>query len=99
MSIITKLPKHIQEKYEDKVLEKAIKKADYDLASNNRSRKDISDKKYEGMITRNIEVIKSSHKEKGYKFLFAFTGIPFLLNIFKGNIAGAFGFGDDDEDV
>ena len=99
MSIITKLPKHIQEKYEDKVLEKAIKKADYDLVSNNRSRKDISDKKYEGMITRNIEVIKSSHKEKGYKFLFAFTGIPFLLNIFKGNIAGAFGFGDDDEDV
>ena len=94
---LTKLPKELKEKYEDKVLEKAIKKTDYDLAANNKTPDDISEKKYEGMIARNIEVIKASHKEKGWKYLSAFLGISFLSNILKGNIAGAFGFGDDDD--
>jgi len=94
---LTKLPKELKEKYEDKVLEKAIKKTDYDLAANNKTPDDISEKKYEGMIARNIEVIKASHKEKGWKYLSAFIGISFLSNILKGNIAGAFGFGDDDD--
>jgi len=96
---ITKLPKELKEKYEDKVLEKAIKKTDYDLAANNKKPDDISEKKYEGMIARNIEVIKASHKEKGWRFLSAFLGITFVSNILKGNIAGAFGFGDDDDDL
>lgn len=94
---LKKLPKELKEKYEDKVLEKAIKKTDYDLAANNKTPDDISEKKYEGMIARNIEVIKASHKEKGWKYLSAFLGISFLSNILKGNIAGAFGFGDDDD--
>jgi len=94
---LKKLPKELREKYEDKVLEKAIKKTDYDLAANNKTPDDISEKKYEGMIARNIEVIKASHKEKGWKYLSAFLGISFLSNILKGNIAGAFGFGDDDD--
>ena len=96
---ISKLPKKIAKKYNDKVLEKAIKKTDYDLAQNNKSKDDISEKKYEGMIARNIEVIKSSHKEKGWRYLSTFLGITFVSNILKGNIAGAFGFGDDDEDL
>jgi len=96
---ITKLPKELKEKYEDKVLEKAIKKTDYDLAANNKKPDDISEKKYEGMIARNIEVIKASHKEKGWKYLSAFLGVTFISNILKGNIAGAFGFGDDDDDL
>lgn len=96
---ITKLPKELKEKYEDKVLEKAIKKTDYDLAVNNKKPDDISEKKYEGMIARNIEVIKASHKEKGWKYLSAFLGVTFVSNILKGNIAGAFGFGDDDDDL
>jgi len=96
---ITKLPKKLKEKYEDKVLEKAIKKTDYDLAANNKKPDDISEKKYEGMIARNIEVIKASHKEKGWKYLSAFLGVTFVSNILKGNIAGAFGFGDDDDDL
>ena len=41
---LTKLPRDIKEKYEDKVLEKAIKKTDYDLAQHNKSREDISEK-------------------------------------------------------
>jgi len=94
---ITKLPKKIRKKYNEKVLRKAIKKTDYDLAQNNKSRGDISEKKYEGMVATNIEVIKSMHKEKVYKTGFALTGIPFLINIAKGNIAAAFGFGDDDD--
>ena len=96
---ITKLPKELKEKYEDKVLEKAIKKTDYDLAANNKKPDDISEKKYEGMIARNIEVIKASHKEKGWKYLSAFLGVTFVSNILKGNIAGAFGFGEDDDDL
>ena len=96
---ITKLPKNIREKYNDKVLKKAIKKTDYDLAQNNKSKDDISEVKYEGMVARNIEVIKSGYKEKAFKTGFALTGIPFLLNIAKGNIAAAFGFGDDDDDI
>ena len=96
---ITKLPKKLKEKYEDKVLEKAIKKTDYNLAANNKKPDDISEKKYEGMIARNIEVIKASHKEKGWKYLSAFLGVTFVSNILKGNIAGAFGFGDDDDDL
>ena len=51
------------------------------------------------MVARNIEVIKSMHKEKAYRTGFALTGIPFLINIAKGNIAAAFGFGDDDDEV
>jgi len=96
---ISKLPKKIAKKYNDKVLEKAIKKTDYDLAQNNKSRDDISEKKYEGMVARNIEVIKSNHKEKTWKYIAAFTGISFVSNILKGNIAGAFGFGGDDDDL
>ena len=96
---LTKLPKNLKEKYEDKVLDKAIEKTDYDLAKHNKSQDDISEKKYESMVARNIEVIKSSHKEKGWRYLSAFLGITFVSNILKGNIAGAFGFGDDDEDL
>ena len=96
---LTKLPKDLKEKYEDKVLEKAIKKTDYDLAANNKKPDDISEKKYEGMIARKVEVIKASHKEKGWKYLSTFLGITFVGNILKGNIAGAFGFGDDDDDL
>ena len=95
---LTKLPRDIKEKYEDKVLEKAIKKTDYDLAQHNKSRDDISEKKYEGMVARNIEVIKSSHKEKTWKYIAAFTGISFVSNILKGKIGDAFGFGDDEID-
>ena len=73
--------------------------ADYDLAKHNKSQDDISEQKYESMVARNIEVIKSSHKEKGWRYLSAFLGITFVYNILKGNIAGAFGFGDDDEDA
>ena len=51
------------------------------------------------MVARNIELVKSSHKEKGWRYLSAFLGITFVSNILKGNIAGAFGFGDDDEDI
>lgn len=96
---ITKLPKELKEKYEDKVLEKAIKKTDYDLTANNKKPEDISEKKYKGMIARNVEVIKASHKEKGWKYLSAFLGITFVGDILKGNIAGAFGFGDNDDDL
>ena len=59
------------------------------LSKNNKSKDDISEKKYEGMIARNIEVIKSSHKEKTWKYIAAFTGISFVSNILKGNIAAA----------
>ena len=96
---LTKLPKELREKYEDKVLDKAIEKTDYDLAKHNKSQEDISEKKYESMVARNIELVKSSHKEKGWRYLSAFLGITFVTNILKGNIAGAFGFGDDDEDI
>ena len=92
---LTKLPKDLREKYEDKVLDKAIEKTDYDLAKHNKSQDDISEKKYESMVARNIEVIKSAYKEKAYKTGFALTGIPFIINIAKGNIAAAFGFGDE----
>ena len=95
----TKLPKELREKYEDKVLDKAIEKTDYDLAKHNKSQEDISEKKYESMVARNIELVKSNHKDKGWRYLSAFLGITFISNIFKGNIAGAFGFGDDDEDI
>ena len=94
---ITKLPKDLKKKYEDKVIDKAIEKTDYDLSVNNKSADDISEKKYEAMVARNVEVIKASHKEKGWKYLSAFLGIGFIGNILKGNIAGAFGFGDDDD--
>ena len=50
------------------------------------------------MVARNIEVIKSSHKEKTWKYIAAFTGISFVSNILKGKIADAFGFGDDEID-
>ena len=96
---LTKLPKDIRKKYNEKVLKKAVEKTDYDLAKNNKSSDDISEKKYEAMVARNIEVIKSMHKEKAYRTGFALTGIPFLINIAKGNIAAAFGFGDDDDEV
>ena len=42
---LTKLPKELREKYEDKVLDKAIEKTDYDLAKHNKSQEDISEKK------------------------------------------------------
>ena len=96
---LTKLPKDLREKYEDKVLDKAIEKTDYDLAKHNKSQDDISEQKYESMVARNIEVIKSSHQEKGWRYLSTFLGITFLSNILKGNISEAFGFGDDDEDL
>ena len=53
---LTKLPKDLREKYEDKVLDKAIEKTDYDLAKHNKSQDDISEQKYESMVARNIEV-------------------------------------------
>lgn len=96
---ITKLPKDLKKKYEDKVIDKAIEKTDYDLSVNNKSPEDISEKKYEAMVARNVEVIKASHKEKGWKYLSTFLGITFVGNILKGNIAGAFGFGDDEDDL
>jgi len=96
---ITKLPKNIRKKYEDKVLKKAIEKTEYDLNKVNRAKSDISQKKYEALVARNIENIKQSHKEKTWKYIAAFTGISFVSNILRGNIAGAFGFGDDDDDI
>ena len=94
---ITKLPKDLKEKYDDKVLEKAIEKTDYDLNANDKSSDGISEKKYEGMIARNVEIIKASHKEKGWIYLATFLGITFIGYILIGIIAAAFGFDDDDD--
>ena len=71
---ITKLPKDLKKKYEDKVIDKAIEKTDYDLSVNNKSPEDISEKKYEAMVARNVEVIKASHKEKGWKVITLASG-------------------------
>jgi hypothetical protein len=96
---LTKLPKDIRKKYNEKVLKKAVEKTDYDLAKNNKSSNDISEKKYEAMVARNIEVIKAGHREKGWRYVAAFTGVTFISNIVRGNFAAAFGFGDDDDEV
>ena len=47
---LTKLPKHIKEKYDKKIREKAIKKVQYDLNKVNKSTEDISDIKLEAMV-------------------------------------------------
>jgi pilus assembly protein TadC len=52
---LTKLPKHIKEKYNKKVRGKAIKKVQYDLNKANKSTEDVSDTKLEAMVV---------HKEK-----------------------------------
>ena len=96
---LTKLPKHIKEKYDKKIREKAIKKVQYDLNKVNKSTEDISDIKLEAMVAHKEKEIRASHKEKTWKYIAAFTGITFVSNILKGNIAGAFGFGDDDDDL
>ncbi len=97
---LTKLPKHIKEKYDKKVRGKAIKKVQYDLNKANKSTEDISDTKLEAMVAHKEKEIRASHKEKTWKYIAAFTGISFMSNILRGNIAGAFGFGgDDDEDL
>ena len=97
---LTKLPKHIKEKYDKKVRGKAIKKVQYDLNKANKSTEDVSDTKLEAMVAHKEKEIRASHKEKTWKYIAAFTGISFMSNILRGNIAGAFGFGgDDDEDL
>ena len=49
-SIIKLLPKNIQEKYDDSVLNKAIDLTDYDLTKNNKTNEDISEKNYEKIV-------------------------------------------------
>lgn len=94
---LTKLPKHIKEKYNKKVRGKAIKKVKYDLNKVNKSTEDISDTKLEAMVAHKEKEIRASHKERTWKYIAAFTGVSFLSNILRGDIAGAFGFGDDDD--
>ena len=64
---LTKLPKHIKEKYDKKVRGKAIKKVQYDLNKANKSTEDISDTKLEAMVAHKEKEIRASHKEKTWK--------------------------------
>ena len=89
----------LKKKYKDDLIKKAIKQVDYDLAQHDKSRDDISSKKYEAMIATNIEKIKSNRVNRVLKTGWVLTGIPFVINMAKGNFASAFGFGDDEEDV
>ena len=62
------VPKSLRDKYDKSVLEKAIAKTKYDLNKQNLSFGDISKKKREAMVARNIEVIKAGHKSKGWMY-------------------------------
>ncbi len=98
-SIIKLLPKNIQEKYDDSVLNKAIDLTDYDLAKNNKTNEDISEKNYEKMIARNIEKVIEGQNNKVSNALLSITGISLITNVWKRGIGGVFGGGDDDEEV
>ena len=66
---ITKLPKDMRKKYEEKVLKKAIEKTEYDLAKNNKSSDDISEKKYVNVRDKyeEIKLEKIPFVKKNYK--------------------------------
>jgi|TARA_B100001964_G_scaffold190736_1_gene212883 hypothetical protein len=94
------IPKSLRDKYGKKVLEKAIEKTEYDLNKQNLSSDDISQKKKEAMVARNVEVIKAAHKEKGWKYAANLTGLSVIANVWKRGISGLWGGGgDDDEDL
>jgi len=97
--LIKLLPKNIQEKYDDRVLNKAIDLTDYDLAKINKSSEDISEKNYETMIARNIEKVIAGQNDKVSNALLSITGISLISNVWKRGIGGVFGGGDDDEEV
>ena len=94
-----KYPKWVKGKYDKKVRGQAFKKVKYDLNKVNKSSDDISDTKLEAMVAHKEAEIKAGHKEKTWKYIAAFTGVSFISNILRGNIAGAFGFGGDDDDL
>ena len=94
------IPKSLRDKYDKGVLEKAIAKTEYDLNKSNLSSADISRKKKESMVARNIEVIKAGHKEKGWKYAANITGLSVIANVWRRGISGLWGGGgDDDEDL
>ena len=94
------IPKSLRDKYDKSVLEKAIAKTEYDLNKSNLSSADISQKKKEAMVARNIEVIKAGHKEKGWKYAANLTGLSVIANVWRRGISGLWGGGgDDDEDL
>ncbi len=97
--IIKLLPKKYQEKYNDRVLEKAIDETDYDLAKNNKTSEDISEKKYEMMIARNIEKVIDGDNNKLKNAALHLTGLSLVANVWKRGIGGIFGGGDDDDEV
>ena len=96
--IINLLPKKYQEKYDDRVLNKAIKIADYDLAKNNKSSEDISEKQYETMIARNIEKVIDGDNNKIKNAALKLTGLSVIANVWKRGIGGIFGGGEDDDE-
>ena len=92
------VPKSLTDKYDKSVLEKAIKKTEYDLNKQNLTSTDISVLKKEAMVARNIEVIKAGHKSKGWMYASQLTGFSVLANVWKRGIAGLWGGGGDDDD-
>ena len=97
--LIKLLPKSIQEKYDDRVLNKAMDLTEYDLAKNNKSSEDISEKNYEIMIVKNIEKVIQGQNDRVSNTLQSITGLALLKSVWKKSIGGDFGDDDDDEDV
>jgi len=94
------VPKSLRDKYDKSVLEKAIAKTKYDLNKQNLSFGDISKKKREAMVARNIEVIKAGHKSKGWMYASQLTGLSVIANVWRRGFSGLWGGGgDDDEDL
>jgi|TARA_B100001093_G_scaffold243898_1_gene233605 hypothetical protein len=98
-SIIKLLPKNYQEKYDDRVMNKAIDLTDYDLLKNNKSSEDISEEKYERMVAKNMEKVIDGHNNKVKNTLLNITGLSLISNVWRKGIGGVFGGGDDDEEV
>jgi len=96
---LTKIPKKIKEKYDQKVRGKAIKKVQSDLKKKNKSTEDISDIKLEAMVADKEKEIRASHKEKTWKYIAAFTGISLVKNLVKKGPLGMFSGDDEDLDA
>ena len=97
--LIKLLPKNIQEKYDDRVLNKAMDLTEYDLAKNNKSSEDISEKNYEIMIVKNIEKVIQGQNDRVSNTLQSITGLALLKSVWKKSIGGDFSDDDDDEEV
>lgn len=97
--LIKLLPKSIQEKYDDRVLNKAMDLTEYDLAKNNKSSEDISEKNYEIMIVKNIEKVIQGQNDRVSNTLQSITGLALLKSVWKKSIGGDFSDDDDDEEV